>query len=183
MYRPISSLLRCAGRFVRRQPAMTPAAPACLNCPSNFRQLQTSSKLQYNKELFVARFQDADGGKKYFIDLMENDNKEKYVKISEVSNGKRATMMVDMKDLSMFTSKLMVAEGGEMVGTLKTERKSFDFKKVTSDHGAHVEITENSERKYKVILTSETVPDIIIALVKIDENFTKSDFMPPPGLH
>ena len=112
MYRPISSLLRCAGRFVRRQPAMTPAAPACLNCPSNFRQLQTSSKLQYNKELFVARFQDADGGKKYFIDLMENDNKEKYVKISEVSNGKRATMVVDMKDLSMFTSKLMVAEGG-----------------------------------------------------------------------
>ena len=142
-------------------------------CPFSFRQLQTSSILRYNKELFVAKFKDADGGKKYFIDLKEKNNKEKYVKISEVSNGKRATMMVDMKDLSMFTSKLMVAEGGEMVGTLKTERKSFDFKKVSKDQGAHVEVTENSERKYKVILTSDTVPDIIIVLVKIVENFTK----------
>jgi hypothetical protein len=92
-------------------------------------------------------------------------------------------MMVDMKDLSMFTSKLMVAEGGELVGTLETEQKRFNFTKVITDQGSHVEVTENSERKYKVILTSETIPDIIIALVKIDENFTQSDSMPHPGLY
>jgi transcription antitermination factor NusA-like protein len=127
--------------------------------------------LQYDKELFVAKFQDADGEKKYFIDLKEKDSKEKYVNISERSNGKKATILVDMKDLSMFTSNLLVAYGGEMVGTLKTEWNSFDFKKVRTDQGSHVIVcqkTENSESKYKVILTSETVPDIIIALVKID---------------
>ena len=180
MYGPIASLLRCAGSLARQS---VKTAPARIYCPSSFRQLQTSSILEYNKELFVGKFQDTDGGKKYFIDLKEKKNKEKYVKISEVSNGKRATMMVDMKDLSMFTSKLMVAEGGEMVETLKTGQKSFDFKKVITDQGSQVEVTENSERKYKVILTSETFPDIIIALVKIDENFTKSDSMPPHGLH
>ena len=172
MYRPIASLLRCAGGSIARQSVKTggiiarQSAPAGINCPSSLRQLQTSSILQYDKELFSFNIRDAEGGKKYFIDLKEG--KGKYVKISEVSNGKRATMMVDLKDLSMFTSKLMVAEGGEMVGTLKTEQKSFDFKKVSTDQGSHVEVTENSERKYKVILTSKTVPDIIIALVKID---------------
>ena len=116
MYRPISSLLRCAGSIARHSvktgmgSIARQSAPACINCPSSFRQLQTSSMLQYDKELFSFNIRDTEGGKKYFIDLKEG--KEKYVKISEVSNGKRATMMVDLKDLSMFTYKLMVAEGG-----------------------------------------------------------------------
>ena len=82
-------------------------------------------------------------------------------------------MMVNLKDLSMFTSKLMVAEGGEeMVGTLKTEWKSYDFKKVITDHGSFVEVTENGEKKYKVFLTSETVPEIIKTFVEIDDKFS-----------
>ena len=163
MYRPIASLLRCAGSMARQ------SAPAGLNCPSSLRQLQTSSILQYDMDLFSAKF-DAEGGrKKYFIDLKEGSMK--YVKISEVSNGKRATLMVNLKDLSMFTSKLMVAEGGEVVGTLKTERKSYDFKKVSNDYGSYVEVTENSEKSYKVFLTSESVPEIIKTLVDIDDKF------------
>ena len=175
MYRPIASLLRCAGSIARQSGKTVSiarqSAPAGINCPSSFRQLQTSSMLQYDKELFSFNIRDTEGGKKYFIDLKEG--KEKYVKISEVSNGKRATMMVNLKDLSMFTSKLMVAEGGEeMVGTLKTEWKSYDFKKVITDQGSFVEVTENGEKKYKVFLTSETVPEIIQTLVKIDDKFS-----------
>ena len=179
MYRPIASLIRCAGSFAR-QPVKT-GAPAHIYCPSSFRQLQTSSMLLYDQELLSAKFQDAEGGKKYFIDLKEG--KMKYVKISEVSNGKRATMMVNLKDLSMFTSKLMVAEGGEMVGTLKTERKSFDFKKVITDHGSFVEVTENSGKKFKVFLTSESVPEIIKTLVDIDEKFSEGNAVPPSELN
>ena len=112
MYRPIASLLRCAGSIARQSGKTVSiarqSAPAGINCPSSFRQLQTSSMLQYDKELFSFNIRDTEGGKKYFIDLKEG--KEKYVKISEVSNGKRATMMVDLKDLSMFTSKLAKVE-------------------------------------------------------------------------
>jgi hypothetical protein len=174
MYRPIASLLRCAGSFARQSgktgSLARQSAPAGINCTSSFRQLQTSSMLQYHEDLFSAKFEAEGGIKKYFIDL--KDGKMKYVKISEVSNGKRATMMVDLKDLSMFTSKLMVAEGGENVGTLKTERKSYDFKKVITDDGSYVEVTENGERKFKVFLTSETVPEIIKILVDIDDKFS-----------
>ena len=181
MYRPIASLLRCAGS-IARQAAKT-AAPAGSSCPPSFRQLQTSSMLQYNRDIFSVNFE-AEGGKKmYFIDL--KDGNIKYVKFSEVSNGKRATIMVDLKDLSMFTSKLMVAEGGEMVGTLKTSRKSFDFKKVSSDYGSCVEVTENSDKTFKVLLTSDAVPEIIKTLVKIDEKFSEgiAAAVPPSGLH
>ena len=174
MYRPITSLIRCTGSFVRQSVKTSSvtrqSAPAGINHPSpSFRQLQTSSMLQH-QDLFSVNFQDAEGGKKYFIDL--KDGKFKYVKISEVSIGKRATMMVDLKDLSMFTSKLMVAEGGENVGTLKTKRKSYDFKKVITDRGSSVEVTENSEKSYKVFLTSESVPEIIKTLVDIDDKFS-----------
>jgi hypothetical protein len=172
MYRPISSLLRCAGSIARQSvktgSLARQSAPAGISHPSRFRQLQTSSMLQY-QDLFSVNFQDAEGGKKYFIDL--KDGKFKYVKISEVSIGKRATMMVDLKDLSMFTSKLMVAEGGENVGTLKTKRKSYDFKKVITDRGSSVEVTENSEKSYTVFLSSESVPEIIKTLVDIDDKF------------
>ena len=93
-------------------------------------------------------------------------------------------MMVDLKDLSLFTSKLMVAEGGEeMVETLKTKWKSFDFKKVITDHGSFVEVTENSGKKFKVFLTSESVPEIIKTLVDIDEKFSEGNAVPPSELN
>ena len=176
MYRPIASLLRCTGSFARQ------SSPAGINCLYSIRQIQTSSILRrYSKDLFSVNFEDAEGGKKYFIDL--KDSKVRFVKISEVLNGKRENLMVDLKDLSMFTSKLMVAEGGEMVGTLKTEQKSFDFKKVSTDQGSHVEVTENSDKKSKVFLTSESVQEIIKTLVKIDEQFSEGNAVPPSELH
>ena len=88
-------------------------------------------------------------------------------------------MMVDLKDLSMFTSKLMVAEGGEMVETLKTNWKSFDFKKVITDHGSFVEVTEISGKKFKVFLTSESVPEIIKTLEDIDGKISEGNAVPP----
>jgi hypothetical protein len=184
MYRPLASLLRCAGSIARQSgktgSLARQSAPAGINCPSSFRQFQTTSMLRYDQELFSAKFE-ADGGfKKFFIDLKEG--KEKYVKISEVSNGKRATMIVDLKNLSMFTSKLMVAEGGGDVGTLKNEKKSYDFKKVITDHGSFVEVTEQGERRYKVFLTSETVPEIIKTLVEIDDKFSEGNAVRPSGL-
>jgi len=190
MLLPLSSHLRCAVRVsVLRTRAVSSAT---LSSPSplaslrdqnschlirNFtnyyfyRGFRTSLLLRHNKDLYSISLLDRQ--KKYFIDLKQG--KDKYVKISEVTQGKRATMMVDLEDLSMFTAKLMVAEGGETVGTLKSGLKSYDFSKVSTIEGSFVVVTENSTKKYRVFLTCEIVPEVIKHLIVISEKYSEPE--------
>eukprot|EP00092_Neocalanus_flemingeri_P096843 GFUD01123310.1.p1 GENE.GFUD01123310.1~~GFUD01123310.1.p1 ORF type:complete len:191 (+),score=40.48 GFUD01123310.1:56-628(+) len=158
----------------------TPSSSIIVSCPTLLRNIspdsfstsrgfKTSSVLGYDEDLFSASV--LDGQKKYFIDLKQGQ--VKYVKISEVSNGKRATMMVDLEDLSSFSSKLMAAESGEEVGTLSAQRgrKSFDFKKTTTASGEQVVVTEKSAKEYRVYMSCEVIQELIKHLVNISDTY------------
>ena len=123
--------------------------------------------MEYDKTLYEATVYD--DSRKYYIDLKQGS--DKYVKISEVSRGKRATMMVDLQYLHMFTSKLMVAESGDKVGTLDAGNKSYDFHLEAAETGSRVVVTLNSIKKFKVYLTMESIPEITKKLVDIKRKF------------
>ena len=132
------------------------------------RTLHTSSYLQYDQTLYENNLYD--GLTKYYIDLKKGDDGN-YVKISEKSRGKRATMMVDIQYLTMFTSKLMVAGSGEEVGTLQAGKKSYDFRMENKANGSTLVVTENSGKKFNVFISCETIPELIKILSHIIENF------------
>ena len=71
----------------------------------------------------------------------------------------------------MFTSKLMVAESGEKVGTLDAGNKSYDFHLEATENGSCVVVTLNSIKKFKVYLTTESIPEITKKLVNINNKF------------
>ena len=108
--------------------------------------------------------------KKYYIDLKQGTNK--YVKISEKSRGKIATTMVDLQYLQIFTSKLMEADSGETVSSLKAENKIYDFHQEISEYGARVVVTDTdgaSAKQYRVHITEESIKDIIRKLANMSE--------------
>ena len=114
--------------------------------------------------------------KKYYIDLKQGTNK--YVKLSEKSRGKIATTMVDLQYLQMFTSKLMEADSGETVSSLKAENKTYDFRQEISEYGARVVVTDTdgaSAKQYRVHITEESIKDIIRKLNDINDKFGKQE--------
>ena len=174
----LASLARRMVQRCTRQTVLTmriSLPPSSTLCAAASRQFNTSPSLllEHDKTLFESALYEADfrqeGNRKYYIDLKEG--REKYVKISEVSRGKRATIMVDLQYLHMFTSKLMVAESGEKVGTLDAGNKSYDFHLEPTDNGTRVVVTENSNKKFKVYFASEIVQELTKKLVDINDMF------------
>merc|ERR1711872_399594 len=118
---------------------------------------------QYDRTLYENSV--LDGPTKYYIDLKEG-NDGKYVKISEKSRGKRSTIMVNLEILSSFTSKLMLANSGEKVDSLKTEKKSYDFRKKDE---FRVIVTESSVKPFNIYISCESIQLILKNLCEIQD--------------
>jgi len=138
------------------------------------RWLQTSSVMRYDDDLYSQIMNDGDT--KYYFDLKAGARK--YVKISELSRGKRATTMIDLEDVSMFVARLLEAEGGEKVEMLQsaTRNKTYDFALHKSAEESKVMVTETTKNRpnaYKVYLTSAIIPDVIKFLIHVSEKYAE----------
>ena len=146
-----------------------------------------SSQTFYDKEIGSTNF--FSYNKKYYVDVrVRSDDQTKYLKISELSKGRRSTVMIEKEDVEEFVKVLINVDGGGVtescipsMGPNKTHsyhitmesNKTGPFIKVKEDHG---------DKSYSCILSKEVVPTLVSAVQDLNSVHLKSKTNQPSKL-
>merc|ERR1712071_713830 len=83
--------------------------------------------------------------KSYFIDLKEPETGEKYFKLTEASNGKKASIFIPLSGSASFLEHVVSA--GKVETTVELDKEVYTFVKMEKGEGGKFSIKVKKERK------------------------------------
>merc|ERR1712080_711314 len=130
-------------------------------------RLSTSSIFYYDRDILsdhIRTSAKAFKPKSYFIDLKEDNEGKRYMKITEKSNGKKSGIFVNVGDVKTFCEALSKAKGGEGCDMVLSGE---DFSMIWNVETNCVQIKKHrNDGKWSNIFIEDTEVDEIVRVMK-----------------
>jgi len=99
----------------------------------------SAAKYDYDKDIAGKSF--STDGKKFFVDVKENLDGERYLKLSELSRGRRFTTRIDSVAVEELMKRLEKEKNFELDGA---KGKKYIVSRLSNNFGGYVEIKEQN---------------------------------------
>jgi hypothetical protein len=141
--------LRPFTQIVRRLPVLQVARFSCSPISLYDREIRSESFTTLNK--------------KFHIDVKESDDLVRYIKISELTKGKRFTLQIAPEDID---EVLALLNSDEHSGNFEGKNKDYSFSREENSFGKFISLVETSKegKSYRLAIPDESVRQLVQSL-------------------